>query len=54
MKIQAVVIVNVGAKTHAKKTIETILKLRRKSKLVEEQILNSLVSLFKKRLLLSI
>mgnify|MGYP000323792375 FL=1 len=54
MKIQAVVIVNVGANTEAKKAIETILKLKSGSKLVEEQILNSFVSLFKKRLLLSI
>jgi len=53
MKIQAVVIVNVDAKTDAKKT-QTILKLKSRCKLVEEQILNSLVSLFKKRLLLSI
>ena len=54
MKIQALVIVNVGANTDATKAIEIILKLKSRSKFVEEQILNSLVSLFKKRLLLGI
>ena len=49
MKMQAVVIDNVGKKTDAKKAIETILKLESRCKLVEEQILNSLVSLFKKK-----
>ena len=48
MKIQAVVIVNDGAEMDAEKAIHNS-ETKKQTQIVEEQILNSLVSLFKKK-----